>query len=184
MASTWQRLQEAALLSDVSGLHALEEKMNKEDPLFESLQLAISVCTGDFITVLKSSLARDLLPQLTNISSLLDQQLDSLSGASYDHKALTLALLGAACLGAFVQLNWTGPPFDLPEGLFTETLSDDEIENRLFVEGGESVYSIIVQPQLLLAARSLLCFPYSASPSLFSLPWWAIRCLRVQQTTV
>ena len=179
-------VQAALLLQDSVRVAELKEKLpeltNEIDE--EILSLAGLITDAEYVQAMQSSFAREILPHYLDASSVIEKSLGSLKQNEYDQCAFKYALVGVACLSAFVQLNWTGPNLPLPDDLLPGELTADEINDKLFVEGGETVYEIIRQPKLLIAARSLLCYPYATSLSLFSMPWWAVRCLRVQQTTV
>jgi len=178
------RVQEAVILHDDAAIEEMKRNNDTSEVDQETLDLAHLICKGDYISVLQSPFAAQLLPHFLNLSTKIDEHLESLKAPEYDAAAFKYTLIGAACLDAYVQLNWTGPSLPIPDQMFPNDLTRENLNDLLFVDGGETVYQIIREPALLIAARSILTHPYSSSPALYSTQWWAIRCLRVQQTTL
>lgn len=176
-------IQQALLLQDESALLELK-KEGGSDLDEETLDLALDLVNANYLNVLQSSFAQEIVKDYLNSSSIIENTLSSLPPSQYDAMSLKYLILGVSCLGCFVQNNWTGPALTIPSDVLPGDLTKDEIDQYLFVDGGESIYEIIVSPKLLIAAKSIICFPYEASPTLFSIPWWSIRCLMVQQTIV
>jgi len=92
------------------------------------------------------------------------------AGAAYvdaaGHSAARMTVLatGAACLQAFLQINWTGPPLEqfsladllrpaVPSG---HAFPSDEAVLRLLSVDSEETYTLTVAPWLLMAAKALL----------------------------
>ncbi|XP_067091989.1 tetratricopeptide repeat protein 27 [Osmerus mordax] len=153
---------------------------------------------GDYEAVLLSPQVLDLLGgdggAGEGIEAHLEKQvLAYLADRTEDDKAdreVALLALAVACLHLFVQSNWTGPPVTihvadlLPPALlaqFTEpqALTDALLDSLLL--DGESVYSLVANPFLLLLVRVLLVNCSSKMDSLQLLPWWTLRYLNVHQ---
>uniref|UniRef100_A0A4W6G5G3 Tetratricopeptide repeat protein 27 n=1 Tax=Lates calcarifer TaxID=8187 RepID=A0A4W6G5G3_LATCA len=88
----------------------------------------------------------------------------------------------------FVQSNWTGPSVSihisdlLPPALLSsqpQTLVE-AIHSCLLLDG-ESVYSLVANPFLLLLARVILTKCSSKMNSLQLLPWWTLRYINLHQ---
>ena len=78
--------------------------------------------------------------------------------AVQQERQLSAIFNGAAALLAFMQANWTGP--DLPESLQKElemnAADRKAVVSQLELEG-ETIYTEVVYPQLLLGALRIFC---------------------------
>ncbi|XP_076022537.1 tetratricopeptide repeat protein 27 [Genypterus blacodes] len=114
-----------------------------------------------------------------------------LAGATNDDEAdreLTVMLLAVTCLNAFAQSNWTGPPVSihvpdlLPPALVSSQVKTlNEVIHASLLLDGESVYSLVSNPFLLLLARVILVQCSSKMDSLQLLPWWTLRYINLHQ---
>ncbi|KAJ8359599.1 hypothetical protein SKAU_G00161240 [Synaphobranchus kaupii] len=116
-----------------------------------------------------------------------------LGGATEDDKTereIVLYTLAVACLHLFAQGNWTGPPVTvhtedvLPPALlqpFSETQALTAALLNSLVLDGESVYSLVSNPVLLLLARVLLVSCGAKLESFQLLPWWTLRYIALHQ---
>uniref|UniRef100_A0A8C7XEP5 Tetratricopeptide repeat domain 27 n=1 Tax=Oryzias sinensis TaxID=183150 RepID=A0A8C7XEP5_9TELE len=112
-----------------------------------------------------------------------------LSDASNDEqnsRELTVMALAVSCLHMFAQSNWTGPPLSLnlcnllPAARLSSQPLVEEIHSHLLLDG-ESVYSLVANPLLLLLARVILCKCSIQMQSLQLLPWWMLRYINLHQ---
>lgn len=178
------RLQEAILLQDLLALECLRNNEGNEID-DEILELATFINQGDYSGGLQHKFSTPILENYNDPTQIIEAHLESYKNIELDREIFKFALVGITCLNAFMQANWTGPNFQIPnDNPLTGELSKEEIEEKLYAQGGETVFTIIKQPKLLIAALSILSYPYNASRALYSIPWWSIRCLRAQQTTV
>uniref|UniRef100_A0A8C3AQ24 Tetratricopeptide repeat protein 27 n=1 Tax=Cyclopterus lumpus TaxID=8103 RepID=A0A8C3AQ24_CYCLU len=126
---------------------------------------------GDFEAVLRS-------PQVLDLSLLSTRE-------------LTVMALAVACLHAFAQSNWTGPPVSirvsdlLPEALLSSQvrglpLTAVVLDLHLLLDG-ESVYSLVANPFLLMLARVILTKCSSKMAGLQLLPCWTLRYVGLHQ---
>ncbi|XP_063347961.1 tetratricopeptide repeat protein 27 [Pelmatolapia mariae] len=188
----------AALRGFLTASETAEWKQNifsiaEAGPLLESLM------EGDFEAVLLSTEVTDLLNghgnyhEGENIESYLERRvLLYLTDGTNDNQTsreLAVLALAVSCLHMFAQSNWTGPPvsFDICDLLTPALLSSQEpqmlvdaIHSSLLLDG-ESVYSQVANPFLLLLARVIVtkCFPKMDSLQL--LPWWTLRYINLHQ---
>ncbi|MBN3317821.1 TTC27 protein, partial [Atractosteus spatula] len=169
----------------------------------ESGPLLESLLEGNFESVLLSPVVLDILGAdcagEEKIDGFLEKQvLAYLSNSTEDDKAereAVLFALAVACVHLFAQSNWTGPPVDiqahdlLPPALlqhFSELLLSQpqalaaSVLNSLVLDG-ESVYSLVSNPILLVLARVVLISCASKLESFQLLPWWALRCVALHQ---
>uniref|UniRef100_A0A8C3AQ27 Tetratricopeptide repeat protein 27 n=1 Tax=Cyclopterus lumpus TaxID=8103 RepID=A0A8C3AQ27_CYCLU len=123
---------------------------------------------GDFEAVLRS-------PQV----------LDLISRSLLSTRELTVMALAVACLHAFAQSNWTGPPVSIRvSDLLPEALLSSQVRGRLITRlllDGESVYSLVANPFLLMLARVILTKCSSKMAGLQLLPCWTLRYVGLHQ---
>ncbi|KAI5611438.1 tetratricopeptide repeat protein 27, partial [Silurus asotus] len=105
-------------------------------------------------------------------------------------RELAMLALAVSCLHLFVQSNWTGPPFVLhvsdflPAALLDKHKEAGAVTSALLsslVLDGESVYSLLSNPLLLLVARVLLVSCAEKMDNLQLLPWWTLRYVALHQ---
>ncbi|XP_006638893.1 tetratricopeptide repeat protein 27 isoform X1 [Lepisosteus oculatus] len=164
----------------------------------ESGPLLESLLEGNFESVLLSPVILDILGAdragEEKIDGFLEKQvLAYLSNSTEDDKAereAVLFALAVACVQLFAQSNWTGPPVDiqahdlLPPALlqhFSEPQALAASVLNSLVLDGESVYSLVSNPILLVLARVVLISCASKLESFQLLPWWALRCVALHQ---
>ncbi|XP_071396495.1 tetratricopeptide repeat protein 27-like, partial [Centroberyx affinis] len=166
----------------------------------EAGSLLQSVLEGDFEAVLLSPLVLDLLGgdgtcgDGEDIEAYVERRvLLYLTDPTKDDKAdrdVAVMVLAVACLHMFVQSNWTGPPVSLhvPDLLPPALLSSlsepqalTEALHRSLLLDGESVYSLVANPFVLLLARVILLNCSSKMDSLQLLPWWTLRYVNLHQ---
>ncbi|KAF0027625.1 tetratricopeptide repeat protein 27 isoform X1 [Scophthalmus maximus] len=164
----------------------------------ETGSLLESLMEGDFEAVLLSPQVLDLLggdgscSEGEDIEAYLERRvLLYLTGGSDGDRTdreLTAMALAVSCLQMFVQSNWTGPPVSvhisdlLPSALLSsqpQTLVE-AIHSSLLLDG-ESVYSLVANPFLLLLASIILTKCSSKMESLQLLPWWTLRYINLHQ---
>ncbi|XP_034464194.1 tetratricopeptide repeat protein 27 [Hippoglossus hippoglossus] len=158
-----------------------------------------SLMEGDFEAVLLSPQVLDLLGRDGNcnegedIAAYLERRvLLYLTGGTNDddqtNRELTVMALAVACLHMFAQSNWTGPPVSthindlLPPALLSsqpKTLVD-ALHSSLLLDG-ESVYTLVANPLLLLLAGIILTKCSSKMDGLELLPWWTLRYINLHQ---
>uniref|UniRef100_A0A671KPK2 Tetratricopeptide repeat protein 27 n=1 Tax=Sinocyclocheilus anshuiensis TaxID=1608454 RepID=A0A671KPK2_9TELE len=152
------------------------------------------VCEGDFEAVLFSSAVQGLLGGASeegdSIEAYLERQVlsylsdateDQRSDSSVERKTALLAL-AVGCLNLFAQSNWTGPPVELhisdflpePAALNMAVLSSLQLD-------GESVYSLVSNPLLLLLTRVIFINCGAKLETLQLLPWWTLRYVSLHQ---
>ncbi|XP_039639470.1 tetratricopeptide repeat protein 27 isoform X2 [Perca fluviatilis] len=153
---------------------------------------------GDFEAVLLSPQVLDLLAgdgscsDGEDIEAYLEKRvlLYLTCGTDDDqtNRELAVMALAVSCLHMFAQSNWTGPPVSihicdlLPQALLSsqpQTLVE-AIHSSLLLDG-ESVYSLVANPFLLLLARVILNKCCSKMNSLQLLPWWTLRYISLHQ---
>uniref|UniRef100_A0A672JW55 Tetratricopeptide repeat protein 27 n=1 Tax=Sinocyclocheilus grahami TaxID=75366 RepID=A0A672JW55_SINGR len=144
------------------------------------------VCEGDFEAVLFSSAVQGLLggapEEDDSIEAYLERQV----------LETALLVLAVGCLNLFAQSNWTGPPVELhvsdflPEALlqkFSQVQYHDApliIHDHLQLDG-ESVYSLVSNPLLLLLTRVIFVNCGPKLETLQLLPWWTLRYVGLHQ---
>uniref|UniRef100_A0A4W6G6I5 Tetratricopeptide repeat protein 27 n=1 Tax=Lates calcarifer TaxID=8187 RepID=A0A4W6G6I5_LATCA len=103
-------------------------------------------------------------------------------------RELVVMAVAVSSVHMFVQSNWTGPSVSihisdlLPPALLSsqpQTLVE-AIHSCLLLDG-ESVYSLVANPFLLLLARVILTKCSSKMNSLQLLPWWTLRYINLHQ---
>uniref|UniRef100_A0A671KPL7 Tetratricopeptide repeat protein 27 n=1 Tax=Sinocyclocheilus anshuiensis TaxID=1608454 RepID=A0A671KPL7_9TELE len=160
------------------------------------------VCEGDFEAVLFSSAVQGLLGGASeegdSIEAYLERQVlsylsdateDQRSDSSVERKTALLAL-AVGCLNLFAQSNWTGPPVELhisdflPEALL-QKFSQPAALNMAVLSSlqldGESVYSLVSNPLLLLLTRVIFINCGAKLETLQLLPWWTLRYVSLHQ---
>uniref|UniRef100_A0A673BMC4 Tetratricopeptide repeat protein 27 n=1 Tax=Sphaeramia orbicularis TaxID=375764 RepID=A0A673BMC4_9TELE len=159
-----------------------------------------SLMQGDFQAVLLNPQVLDLLrgdnscTEGQDIEAYLERRvLLYLSEASEDaqtHRVLVVLLVAVSCLHLFAQSNWTGPPVSihvpdlLPPGLLSTsgtTPCHAALVHSSLLLDGESVYSLVSNPLLLLLAKVILTKCSSKMDSLQLLPWWTLRYVNLHQ---
>uniref|UniRef100_A0A8C1WAK1 Tetratricopeptide repeat protein 27 n=1 Tax=Cyprinus carpio TaxID=7962 RepID=A0A8C1WAK1_CYPCA len=153
------------------------------------------VCEGDFEAVLFSSVVQGLLGRAPeegdSIEAYLERQvLSYLSNATEDQRKTALLALAVGCLNLFAQSNWTGPPVELhvsdflPEALL-QKFSQPAALNMAVLSSlqldGESVYSLVSNPLLLLLTRVIVINCSAKLETLQLLPWWTLRYVSLHQ---
>ncbi|XP_066527125.1 tetratricopeptide repeat protein 27 isoform X2 [Hoplias malabaricus] len=156
------------------------------------------VLEGDFEAVLLSPQVLDLLAgdpkEDESIEAYLERKiLIYISNATEDQKSdreTALLALMVACLNLFAQSNWTGPPVNLhvadflPAALLEPYSETGALTSALLCSlllDGESVYSLVSNPLLLLLARVLLVNCAAKLENLQLLPWWTLRYVALHQ---
>uniref|UniRef100_A0A8D3CNW7 Tetratricopeptide repeat protein 27 n=1 Tax=Scophthalmus maximus TaxID=52904 RepID=A0A8D3CNW7_SCOMX len=162
----------------------------------ETGSLLESLMEGDFEAVLLSPQVLDLLggdgscSEGEDIEAYLERRvLLYLTGGSDGDRTdreLTAMALAVSCLQMFVQSNWTGPPVSVHiSDLLPSALLSSQSTGILFVTilllDGESVYSLVANPFLLLLASIILTKCSSKMESLQLLPWWTLRYINLHQ---
>ncbi|XP_028279558.1 tetratricopeptide repeat protein 27 [Parambassis ranga] len=164
----------------------------------EAGSLLESLMEGDFEAVLLNPLVIDLLSgndsysEGEDIEGYLERRIQTyLSEGTNDSQAnreLAALVLAVSCLHMFAQSNWTGPPVSchlcdlLPPALLSSQSHTlvEAIHSSLLLDG-ESVYSLVANPILLLLARVILIKCSSMMDSLQLLPWWTLRYVNLHQ---
>uniref|UniRef100_A0A8C9ZWN9 Tetratricopeptide repeat protein 27 n=1 Tax=Sander lucioperca TaxID=283035 RepID=A0A8C9ZWN9_SANLU len=152
-----------------------------------------SLMVGDFEAVLLSPQVLDLLAgdgscsDGEDIEAYLEKRvLLYLTCGANDDQELAVMALAVSCLHTFAQSNWTGPPVSihicdlLPQALLSSQTLVEAIHSSLLLDG-ESVYSLVANPFLLLLARVILNKCCSKMDSLQLLPWWTLRYINLHQ---
>uniref|UniRef100_A0A8C3AND0 Tetratricopeptide repeat protein 27 n=1 Tax=Cyclopterus lumpus TaxID=8103 RepID=A0A8C3AND0_CYCLU len=150
---------------------------------------------GDFEAVLRSPQVLDLLTgdgscsDGEDLEAYLERQVLSLLST----RELTVMALAVACLHAFAQSNWTGPPVSIRvSDLLPEALECDDHRGETgslllcsnktsLLLDGESVYSLVANPFLLMLARVILTKCSSKMAGLQLLPCWTLRYVGLHQ---
>ncbi|XP_056903586.1 tetratricopeptide repeat protein 27 isoform X1 [Takifugu flavidus] len=155
-----------------------------------------SLMEGDFEAVLRNQHILDLL---AGDGSGADEDIEAYlegrvslyltCGPCDDQRTreLVLLVLAASCLHLFAQSNWTGPSVSialcdlLPPALTAQTHTLDEALRSHLLLDGESVYTLVANPFLLLLARVILVKCSSRMLSLQLVPWWTLRYISLHQ---
>ncbi|XP_011617929.2 tetratricopeptide repeat protein 27 isoform X1 [Takifugu rubripes] len=155
-----------------------------------------SLMEGDFEAVLQNQHILDLL---AGDGSGADEDIEAYlegrvslyltCGPCDDQRTreLVLLVLAASCLHLFAQSNWTGPSVSialcdlLPPALTAQTHTLAEALRSHLLLDGESVYTLVANPFLLLLARVILVKCSSRMLSLQLVPWWTLRYISLHQ---
>uniref|UniRef100_A0A1A8I9L4 Tetratricopeptide repeat protein 27 n=1 Tax=Nothobranchius kuhntae TaxID=321403 RepID=A0A1A8I9L4_NOTKU len=165
--------------------------------LAEAGSLLQSLLEGDFQTVLLSPPVLDLLAgdgscsEEEDVETYLERHLllylTHGSTSSQTDRELVLMALAVSCLHVFAQSNWTGPPVPfllwdvLPPALRpSQSFLTDAVHSSLLLDG-ESVYSLVVNPFLLLLVRVILTKCSSKMDGLQLMSWWTLRYISLHQ---
>lgn len=181
----------------LTSCEAVEWKQN----IFSSAEagsLLESLMEGDFEAVLLSPQVLDLLTgdgscnEGEDIEAYLERRvllyLTCGTNHSQTNRELAVMALAVSCLHMFSQSNWTGPPVSihisdlLPPALLSSQpqMLVETIHSSLLLDG-ESVYSLVANPFLLLLARVILTKCSPKMDSLQLLPWWTLRYINLHQ---
>uniref|UniRef100_A0A4W6G534 Tetratricopeptide repeat protein 27 n=1 Tax=Lates calcarifer TaxID=8187 RepID=A0A4W6G534_LATCA len=144
-----------------------------------------SLMEGDFEAVLLSPQVLDLLTgdgsccEGEDIEAYLERQCVSCLSCC---RELVVMAVAVSSVHMFVQSNWTGPSVSIhiSDLLPPALLSSQAIHSCLLLDG-ESVYSLVANPFLLLLARVILTKCSSKMNSLQLLPWWTLRYINLHQ---
>ncbi|CAN9500122.1 unnamed protein product [Ophioblennius macclurei] len=153
---------------------------------------------GNFEAVLQSPQVVNLLTRDAscsegeNIEAFLERRilwyLDGGSDDNQTNRQLAVMALAISCLHLFAQSNWTGPTVHLntsdllpPALLPSQPSSLDEAIHSSLLLDGESVYTLVSNPFLLLLSRVVLTKCSSKMDSLQLLPWWTLRYIKLHQ---
>ncbi|KAM9847941.1 tetratricopeptide repeat protein 27 [Aulostomus maculatus] len=153
---------------------------------------------GDFEKILRSPQVLNLLngdgscSEGEDIGAYLERRillyLTGATSAEKSNRELAVMILAVSCLQLFVQSNWTGPLPSihisdlLPLALLsTQPQSQNEAVHSSLLLDGESVYSLVANPFLLLLARVILTKCSCKMDSLQLLPWWTLRYVNLHQ---
>ncbi|KAM3606001.1 uncharacterized protein V6R79_008859 [Siganus canaliculatus] len=161
-------------------------------PLLEALM------EGDFEAVLLSPQVSELLlgdgscSQSQDIEAYLESRvlayLSCGTGDNQINRQLVVMAVAVSCIHLFAQSNWTGPPVSisvsdlLPPTLLSsqpQTVGEAILSSLLL--DGESVYSLVANPFLLLLARVILTKCSSRMDGLQLLHWWTLRYISLHQ---
>ncbi|KAI8322831.1 TPR-like protein [Martensiomyces pterosporus] len=208
--------QPNSTLSLVEKQLLLGQTVNRPEDGASQLQLAALLSEGSYEDVLGSAAASAIFGTSASEADVADSDGPSPFDPSFEPKDLplyltasvrkytcehgadswrTISWIGAACLNAFVQTNWTGPEFLLdPAGRVYLGAKQSEERGKLdrflletMQVDGEEAYTLTPRPLYLYLARLLLVdIPVddllserdSVAPSAH---WWAARVLLIQQ---
>ena len=156
------------------------------------LQLGKQVVDGDFKAYLCSPLAKEVLALRSDalndlslpIKNWFDFSVPS-SGGDYEQELVRL-LTAVACLGAYLQANWTGPDPDVhPLSLLDipaekqSSITEEILQQKAIAElayAGEPAYHLAPATFLFRLAQILLDLPYRHAKSA---EWWRMRVWNV-----
>jgi len=174
---------------DVALAPALANDAASEAPA----RLSRLVAAGSYTLALHDPLAQQLLGSESLGSAAIAENvrahLQECGGAAdLEAAAASVAMLAAAALSLFVQLNWTGPPLSEGDTLAHKLVASTEANHMALVElevENEQPYGLLQAPSLLLVARRLLLEPLeslqSAEVQGRVVSWWAARCAKIHQ---
>ncbi|XP_059504667.1 tetratricopeptide repeat protein 27 [Stegostoma tigrinum] len=163
----------------------------------EGTFLLLQLLEGNFKDTLLNPKIQEIFPAQITIGEVIDNYLENqilayLDSPSEDQteRQLVVFLLGVASLQLFVQSNWTGPPVEIePQDILPASIIGNfgEPQNlratllNSLVLDGESIYSLVSNPILLVLAKSILVSCRRKLHLLQMLPWWTMRCVYIQQ---
>ena len=151
-------------------------------------QLCKQVIDGEFKEALFSPLAREMLTLSPGALNDLSQPTTTWfaffapsAGGAYEEELVRL-FTAVACLHAFLQANWTGPPLDDPVLPFLDAPTAETLQHKAVSElacAGEPAYHLAHTAFLFRLALLLL----SARPFYHarSAHWWQVRAWSVHQ---
>ncbi|XP_061546882.1 tetratricopeptide repeat protein 27 isoform X2 [Phycodurus eques] len=170
------------------------------DTIAEKSSLLEALMNGEFEAVLRSPQVLVLLTgdgncdEGENIEAYLERLIllyltgDTEGDQTNSFRELVVMVLAISCLHMFVQSNWTGPSLNihlsdlLPSAFFSsQPQSMVEAIHSCLVLDGESVYSLVANPFLLLLVRVILTKCSSKMERLQLLPWWTLRYVNIHQ---
>ncbi|XP_051775159.1 tetratricopeptide repeat protein 27 [Erpetoichthys calabaricus] len=164
----------------------------------ENDSLLQDLLDGNFESVLLNPIILDILkgdcaPE-QKIDCFVEERIRMyLTGLSEDDKAkreMVVLLFGVACLQLFVQSNWTGPPIQvhpedfLPSSVFQQFTESEAVTAAIFnslILDGESIYTMVSNPILLLIATAIFVACRSKFEFLQLVPCWTLRCVSIHQ---
>ncbi|XP_077351998.1 tetratricopeptide repeat protein 27 [Festucalex cinctus] len=179
-----------------------EEMAWKQDiySIAETGSLLESLMNGDFEAVLRSPQVAALLTgdgschEGESIEAYLERHIllyltdDTDGNQTSSFRELAVMVVAVSCLHMFVQSNWTGPSLSihladlLPSALLSsQPHSMVEAIHSCLLLDGESVYSLVANPFLLLLARVILLKCSSKMESLQLVSWWTLRYIKLHQ---
>ncbi|XP_040034878.1 tetratricopeptide repeat protein 27 [Gasterosteus aculeatus] len=160
----------------------------------EAGPLLASLMEGDFEAVLRSPTVSHLLTgdgscsKGDDIETYLERRVALYLDEDHSNRQLAVLALAVSCLHTFAQSNWTGPPVSiqmcdlLPQTLLSsQPLPVVEAVHSSLLLDGESVYSLVANPLLLLLARVILTKCSSKMDNLQLMPWWTLRYVSLHQ---
>ncbi|XP_038670741.1 tetratricopeptide repeat protein 27 [Scyliorhinus canicula] len=163
----------------------------------ESNFLLQQLSEGNFKDLLLNPRIRQVFPAQIAVGEAVDHYLENQILAYLDsppedqaERQLVVFLLAVGSLQLFVQSNWTGPPVPIDPhdilpaamvGTFAEPQSLRAALMNSLVLDGESIYSLVANPILLMLARTILVNCRSKLNLFQMLPWWTMRCVNIQQ---
>ncbi|XP_072368348.1 tetratricopeptide repeat protein 27 isoform X2 [Scyliorhinus torazame] len=163
----------------------------------ESNFLLQQLSEGNFKDLLLNPRIRQVFPAQIAAGEVVDHYVENQILAYLDsppedqaERQLVVFLLAVGSLQLFVQSNWTGPPVQIDPhdilpaamvGTFAEPQSLRAALLNSLVLDGETIYSLVANPILLMLARTILVNCRSKLNLFQMLPWWTMRCVSIQQ---
>ncbi|XP_065184531.1 tetratricopeptide repeat protein 27-like [Sycon ciliatum] len=153
--------------------------------------LCSSVLSGDYSGALSSQIILDLFKLSPNSTDPLEDLKANVSAVlerTEECKRVVLLVSGISILHAFIQCNWTGPPFSKQVSEILQLPADvaSSVHSAALTqlgENGEECYSLCVAPELLWMARCILCDNSDKLENPVT-QWWTLRCLMIWQQTL